>query len=286
MMGALALLPHVALMLVAAPVLAGVVGSASLAQPWRDLRKLFRKPGLWPQHARIIGAVPAADLGASLLAALLVPSFTLGMVTAPLSDLIVIGGLLSLARVALMLASFDAGTGLPSLFGQRAAVARAAAEPGLLVLVLVVAAAGGSSNLDVSSAALRDAGPGWGVASAALAAALLLLALAQSRLHEPFAGRDLAVVRFAAQLRRVTVLSIVAALLLPFGLAPAGSNVELWVVGAACWAVKLAALGAIAAALRSAVARLRPDQAVELAVLGLLVALIAAALVFAGQHAA
>jgi formate hydrogenlyase subunit 4 len=279
--GALALLPHLALMLAAAPVLAGLRELRAPAQVWRELVRLYRKPALWPEHASWFGAAPVASLGASLAAAVLTPSFTLGMASAPLADLVVIAALLLLPRLVLALASFDAGTGEAALAGQRASVLTAAVMPGLFVLVLVVAS-GGSSNLDAAAAALREAEPAWYWLPAALAVAALLMAL-EAELGGPFAGRDLALLRFAAQLRLVTALSVVAALLLPFGLARAGAGLVAWLIGMACWAVKLAALGGAAALLRRG--RLRPEQLPELAAIGLLLALIAASLCFAGQRA-
>jgi len=286
MMAALALLPHLALMLVAGPVLAGLTGTGHPAQPWRDLRRLFRKPGLWPEGACLFGAVPAASLGASLAAALLVPSFTLGMATAPLADLVLLAGLLGFAQAASVLAGFDAQTGLAALWAQRRGVLLVAVAPGVFVLILLVAAACGTSNLDAASAALRESGPAWSLLLPCIAAALLFLSGSAAGLEDAWAGRDLALLRFAGQLRRVTAFSVLAALAVPFGLAPAGAGPDAWVVGAACWAVKMAALGAVAAALGRLRAALRADQAPELAALGLLLALLAAALFFAGQKAA
>jgi hypothetical protein len=52
---------------------------------------------------------PYLALGATLLAAILVPSFAFGMVLAPMADLLLIGGLLALSRVANGLADQIAG---------------------------------------------------------------------------------------------------------------------------------------------------------------------------------
>src|SRR3954463_6982485 len=109
MMGVLALVPHIALMLLAAPLLAGLLGPAAPAQPWRDLRRLFRKPGIWPEDAGPFAAAPVVSLGATLAACVLVPSFTLGMATAPIGDLVLIAMLFGLSRAAVVLAGFDAG---------------------------------------------------------------------------------------------------------------------------------------------------------------------------------
>ena len=219
------------------------------------------------------------------MSALLVPSFSLGMATAPVGDLVLIALLFVLSRLALAFAALDAGTGIASLAGQRDAALILAAAPAPFIAILLVAAATGTSLLDPAVASLRETAPHPALALAALAATIACLALGP-RPEPDFAGSDLAVTTFAAQLECVTVLSLAAALLVPFGLAPAGSSPDAWLIGAACWAVKMAALGGVVAALRRARARLRPEQAPELALLGLLLALIAAALFFAGQGAA
>ncbi len=288
MIGWLALLVHLALVLSMAPVLAGLLARrAHPRQAWRDLRKLYRKPVLRPERSLVFDVAPALSLSASLVAALLVPSFGLGMVTAPLADLVLLAGLFALSRAALLLAALECGDGLAGLAGQRLAVLRLVADPALLVLILVVAAATGSSNLDTAATALRDNGLHAPLLVAAFAGVIVLLAGAE---REPlmlgFAGRDLAILQFAAQLRLVTVLSLLATLVLPFGLAPAGAWIDAWVAGAALWAVKLAVLGAASVALGTLRARLVPEQARELAALGLVLALLAAVLLFAGQRAA
>lgn len=288
MIGALLLLPHLVLMLAAGPVLAGLLRRRAPArQAWRDLLRLARKAPVRLDNGSFAELAPALSAGASLVAALLVPSFTLGMATAPLADLILVAGLLGLGRAARVLAGVEAGTGLAGLAAQRVAVLRVVADPALLVLILVVAVATGTSNLDAASAVLRDGGLHWPLIPAAAGAACVLLAGAEPEaLVGEFSGRDLAVLHFAAQLRAVTVLSLLAALVLPPGLASAAGGPEAGAVGAALWVLKLAALAAIGAALSGLRARLRPDQAPELAALGLVLALLAAALLFVGQRAA
>src|ERR1700722_19082782 len=102
---------HVALMLLAAPATAGVIGwlDARLAghtgppilRPWRDLVRLSRKTPVLPESASpVLSLASAVGLSATLCAAALVPSFTLGTALAPLADGMVVASLLSLARVA------------------------------------------------------------------------------------------------------------------------------------------------------------------------------------------
>ncbi len=288
MTAAVALLLHGALMLAAAPVLVGLLRRrAGADQAWRDLRRLLRKQSLRPEGTTwLFAAAPGTALACTALAALLVPSFTLGMATAPLGDLLVLAGLLALARAAVLLAGFDGGAAA-GIAVQRVLLTRLAADPAVFVLILVVALLAGSTNLDAAAAALRESGGlRWSLALSVAAAAAALAAADEPTAPADYAGRDLALLHMAAHLRRLLILSLLATLVLPFGLAAAGSGPEAWVVGAACWAVKIGLLAAGAAGLGAMRARLRPLQAPELAGLGLVLALLAAAVLFASQGAA
>src|SRR5690242_589571 len=98
LLGIAAQLLHAALTFAAAPVLIGVVRLAkarllgragpSIWQPWRDLIRLGRKQPVLAENASpLFRAAPQVACTAIAAAAMLVPSFGLGMVTAPLSDL-------------------------------------------------------------------------------------------------------------------------------------------------------------------------------------------------------
>ena len=107
--GLIAQVLHIALMCVAAPSLisiqrwmlarlAGRVGP-SLLQPWWDLIRLLRKQSVLAESAsEVTGIAPAVCAATAAIAACLVPSFALGMTFAPFADLLVIAGLLALAR--------------------------------------------------------------------------------------------------------------------------------------------------------------------------------------------
>ena len=111
MMPGLALLLHAALVAVMAPTLDGLLRQVQARignqapppwqQPWRDLVRLWRKPGLTPVGGWFVfAAAPPVALGAAATAALLVPAFTAAMGTAGAADLIVVAALLTLSRMA------------------------------------------------------------------------------------------------------------------------------------------------------------------------------------------
>jgi formate hydrogenlyase subunit 4 len=242
----LLLLLHAALVALAAPTLAGLLRGTP-AQPWRDLIRLARKPGIRPAAASFVfAAAPPLSLGAAAAAALLVPSFSLGMATAPAADLVVVAGLLALSRLAPALAAFDASA-TQTFATTQITAARIAGEPVLLLAALATVLMSGGTNLE--AAALRDGLPGLRLPGLLAGFALLAVVAAEPRSPAIFSGRPLALMTAATHLRLVAGLSLVMAVGLPFGLAPPAAGLEAWLVGAACWALKLGVLAALAAVL-------------------------------------
>src|SRR6202042_2037271 len=106
-----ATLLHIALVLALAPLLTGIVaclrarllGRAAppVMQPYRNLLRLLRKTTLVPETSTELYPVwPFAACAAMACVAMLVPSFSTGMLTARSSDFITIIGLLALGRAA------------------------------------------------------------------------------------------------------------------------------------------------------------------------------------------
>ena len=288
----LAELLHCALVLAAAPLAIGLRRwtEALLGrrrgpdpwQPWRDLRRLLRKrPVLAENASPLFRAAPIACFAATALAAALVPSFTLGMAFARLSDLLVLGGLLALARGVLALAALDAGTAPAGLAAARAASLACLAEPGIFLVILALGLLGGTTNLDLLIG-LQVQGMLQPVAAVALtAAALATLALAgpgPTGQTAEFSGYDLALVDLAEALRQLVWLDLLAGLFLPLGMAEPGDGILGWTVGLLAWGAKLLVLTAILATLRCAtgdLASARKPQALGIAaILGLLAALL------------
>lgn len=307
---ALTLLLHAALMLAAAPLLLGLVRwlkarllgrrGPSPLQPWRDLRKLLRKRPVVAEHATAVTrAAPYAALAATALAALLVPSFASGMALAGMADLVLLAGLLALARAALALAGHDSGNGFGGLGAGRDLAFAAFAEPALMVSLLTLAVLAGGTNLDGIAALFRDAPPGLRVSLLFALLALLAVAVAENArvpvdnpathleltmVHEAMileaSGRHLALWEMGAALKLLVWLSLLAAAFLPFGMAPAGAGPLAWLWGLGAFALKIGALAVALAVLESAVAKMRVFRVPEFLGGALLLALLAAALLF------
>lgn len=257
----LALLLHAALLVAAAPALDALMRRVAaswrgesvppFAQPWRDLVRLWRKSVPLPGAATyVFRAAPAAALGAASVAALLVPSFTLGLSGGDVADFVVVAGLLMASRAAQALGGHDAGWAAAAQEGAAALAARLGMAPVLLVLGMALVLLSGGTNLVAAAAAVRDGGPAAHVAGLLAGMAALAVAAAEWGAPAGGAGRLGATSLLAAQMRLLAGLGVAAALALPFGVAPEGGGALTLLFGAVCWVGKLACLGVLAAALR------------------------------------
>ncbi len=282
--GALALLLHVPLMAAAALLAAGLSPWAaarlegragpSPLQPWHDWRAQLRKPPVRPEGAsRLFAAAPLVCLATTAVAALLVPSFSLGMATAPAADLVVVTGLLALSRCLLALAALDAGSAPGALAALGSLRTGLVAEPALLPLALTLAVLTGSTNLSVAGSALGE------TALPALPLLVVLCGLAGiATLDGPgdlpaFAGWQRVAAEASVALRRVVWLSLLAGLALPASLAAPGLDVAAWILAILAWSLKLAVLTAGCAAAASLAER-------EAGTIGISLLLVVAGLLF------
>jgi formate hydrogenlyase subunit 4 len=280
--------------------LAGRAGPPVL-QPWRDLLRLWRKQAVFAETASgLFEAAPAVAFAASWLAAALVPSFALGMAGAPVADLLVVAGLLLLARATLALAAMESGTALGGLGASRSMALTAFTEPALLLAVLPLALLVGTTNLDVMLGVLREGAVGLRVPLVLAVAALGVVAAARLRSEDPpiapfaeaamaddalgqeYAGRHLALLHWGAALRRLLWLGLLADLAAPFGLADAVGNPLGWLVGLIAWVGKVAVL-TVALALWQSLRAGRAARPAEVFGAAVLLGLLAAAFLFAGQ---
>jgi formate hydrogenlyase subunit 4 len=301
---------HLTLMLAIAPVLVGLVRlvkarlmgrrGPALLQPWRDLAKLLRKrPVLAVGATEISRAAPYMACAATLLAAVLVPSFAQGMLLAPLADLLLLAGLLALARVALALAGMDVGTAFGGMGAARELSFSAFAEPVLLLCILVLAMIAGTTNLDAMILAFREGGVGLRVSLALIAVALLAVGLVENArmpadnpathleltmVHEAMileaSGRHLALWELQAALKLLVWMALLSAVFMPWGIAPAGAGPLAWLLGLVMWLGKITALAVALAVFESAIAKMRVFRIPEFLGVALLLAALAVALLF------
>jgi formate hydrogenlyase subunit 4 len=312
----LAQLLHVGLMLAAAPLVVGIIRwlkarlmgrrGASPLQPWWDLEKLLRKRPVLAENASPVSeAAPYVGFAACLVAIAFVPSFARGMVLGPVADLVLVVGLLALARVALALAGMDAGTAFGGLGAAREMSFSAFAEPALLLCALTFAILAGTTNLDQIATTFRDGGLGLRVSLALAGVALLAVAVAENAripvdnpathleltmVHEAMlleaSGRHLALWEYQAALKLTLWLALLSAVFVPFGTAPAGAGPLAWGIGLAAWLAKMGGLCLALAVFESAIAKMRVFRVPEFLGAALLLALLAVALLFVSTRLA
>lgn len=301
---------HLILMLAAAPLLLGIIRTTQarllgrfgppLLQPYRDLRRLLAKrPVIAESATPLFRAAPWGALAATVAAVALVPSFSGGMLFANAADLLVITGLLGLARMAQALAALDTGTAFGGIGASREMAFAVFAEPALLLSVLIFAMLVGTTNLDVIAASFRDVPPGLRVSLGLAAVALLAVAVAENAripvdnpathleltmVHEAgileYSGPDLALWSYQSALKLLLWLNLLSVLFLPFGMAPAGSSPILWGGGMVLWAGKAAALALGLAVFEVSIAKMRVFRVTEFLGAALLFALLAALFLF------
>ena len=293
---------HIVLLLAAAPTVAGALDwldarlggrtGPPLLLPWRDLVRLSRKTPVTLESVSVVSRVaPAIALGATLSAAALVPSFSLGMAFAPLADVLVIVSLLALARVAGGLAALDSGAALPALAAQGASARAVLAEPALMLAVVTLALIGGSFNLDLIISQQREGLLLPAAASAVALTAMLALLFAEQSATEAGAeqmvsGSGLAIARITSWLRRLVWIDLIGGLFLPVGMAAADSLPLAWLIGLLCWAVKIAAFILGLSAIHTLLGRVPRRSLPDLIGVAALLALLATIMVLAGTGTA
>ncbi len=228
-----------------APLLPGLVQSAkgklqgrrgpSPLQPYRELRRLWGRSRVAPEPRSVVyDAAPPVVGAALLLALLLLPVGSAAASWGLGNDAIVLVGLLALARFAIGAAAWDTGSGF-ALMGASRDLTFAVFVEALFVLVLVLLALPASStDLVAMSAVAADGDPWREPVRWAAVVALTLVVIAETgrqpvdnpdthleltMVHEgpllEYAGRDLALLQWAAAARHWIVLVLVAEVAMP-----------------------------------------------------------------------
>jgi hypothetical protein len=292
---------HGALMIIAAPLTAGAVdwlaarfagrSGPPLLLPWTNLVRLSRKTPVERETGLpILRFAPAVAFGATASAAALVPSFTLSMALFPLADILVIVSLLTVARVAGVLAALDAGAALPGLAAQQNSAVAVPAEAALIVVAFALALMGGNFNLDLIILQQNDTSLVPAAAAAVALAALLALAAADSVQRDPALDQHLTdtaltVAQFTFWLRRLVWIDLIGVLVFPLGLDASAAPLD-WAMGFAGWAVRLAVFLIGLASLQTLLGTLPARRARNLTAAAGLLALVATVLVLTGTRMA
>jgi formate hydrogenlyase subunit 4 len=221
------------------------------------------------------------------------------MATAPVADLLVIAGLLTMARVALALAAMDVGTAFGGIGASREMSFAAFAEPALALVFLTLMLLAGSTNLDLIAGLLRDGSLGLRVSLGLALVSTLAVAVAENgripvdnpashlelgMVHEAmvleYGGPDLALIEATAALRLLLWFTLIATIFIPFGIAPAGAGPVAWAIGLAAWLAKMLGLALALAVFETSLAKMRVFRVPEFLGIAVLLGLLAAVFLF------
>ena len=210
---------------------------ASIFQPYRDVARLLRKESVLAHDASwLFRAAPYLIFSFTLVAAALVPTFTLALPLASSADFIAVAGLLASARFLLTLAGLDIGTSFGGIGASREVMIAAVAEPALLVLIFSLALVAGSTQLPAIAAFVQSPAVGVRISLPLAFVGLVIVAVAENgripvdnpathleltMVHEAmvleYSGRHLALIELSAALKLLVYISLIAALFLPWG---------------------------------------------------------------------
>jgi formate hydrogenlyase subunit 4 len=281
-----ATLLHAALVFALAPLLMGVVSKfrawalgrrgPPFLQPYFNLYKNLRKTTLVPETATELFAIwPVAAFLSIATAALLVPGFCTGLITAPASDFITLIGLFALARAATMLGGMETGFGFGGAAAGREVLFSVFAEAALLVVLLGFVLLAHSITVDGIAVAFATGHIGISVSLGFALAALLAVALTETgriptdnpsghlelaMVHEAmsleYSGRFLLLLEYAAMLRLLLWLDLIGTIFFPFGMARADAILS-WPGGLILWVIKLGAMTGLLALFEISTAKMR-----------------------------
>ncbi len=295
---------QMALVLLLAPLLTGFVRKVkarllrrrgpSIVQPYRDLLRLLRKEVVLAENASwLFRVAPYLIFAATWVAAALIPTFATGLLFSWTADLIAIVALLGSARFFLALAGMDVGTSFGGIGASREVMIAALAEPAMLLIVFTLALVAGSTQLSTVADFMSWSQVGLRVSLGMALVALIMVAIAENAripvdnpathleltmVHEAmvleYSGRHLAMIEFAASLKLLLYISLIACVFVPLGLAGSDGSPRAYALGAGAYVGKLAAGGFLLAVFETSVAKMRvfrvPDFLGAALMLGLL----------------
>lgn len=250
---------------------------ASVLQPYRDLRKMFRKESAVSENASFLfRLIPYVCLTSMLLLAAMTP-FVYTQVIAPYADVIAMVYIFTMFRFAMVLGGLEGGSAFGGMGSSREVMMSVLIEPALLISIMTLSAMTGAGfDLSAISGSINARG------AAAICPALLLAGtsfvitmvaentrvpfdnpdthLELTMVHEgmllEYSGRGLAIMEFASMVRLTIFMALLGTLFFPWGTAMAMTAAELSVSLLAI-TVKMLAIAFGIALLESTVAKMR-----------------------------
>ncbi len=268
---------------------------APIHQRWRDLVKLAGKETVISEDGSPLAHVaPYAVLAASLVIAALTPVLITQDGLGFAGDLVMVVALFAVVRVLMALLSLECGTTFGGMASSRHLMLSALGEPALIMSVFTLAIGAGSTQLARISASVAAAPNEWLSPAHLLAlSAMWMVVLAEigrvpvdnpvthlelTMVHEGLvldvSGRHLAMLEWAAHVRTLVLLTLVANLFVPWGVA-AGTSPAALGLALAAWLAKLVVFAVVIAITESVTARMRLFRVPEFLGMAFLLALLA-----------
>jgi formate hydrogenlyase subunit 4 len=228
-----------------------------------------------------------------------VPTFATNLTFSWTADLIAIVALLASARFFLALAGMDIGTSFGGIGSSREVMIASLAEPAMIMIIFVLALVAGATQLSTIAEFMLSPEVGLRVSLGLALIALIMVAIAENAripvdnpathleltmVHEAmvleYSGRHLAMIEFAASLKLLVYVSLIACVFLPWGLAPAGAGVRGLPDGRLAYVAKLALAGFLLALFETSIAKMRVFRVPEFLGAALMLGLLGTLLLF------
>lgn len=268
---------------------------AGVFQPYADLAKLFRKqPVVSTTTSWIFTATPYILFASTLAAGLLVPVFASRTPLNFAGNIIALVYLLALGTFFLILAGLDAGSAFGGMGSSREAIVASLTEPAMILSIFAIALTAGSTNLStiVHKTALLEGIVTDPSPHLMALAALFIVAIAETgrvpvdnpathleltMIHEAmileYSGRYLALVEWAAGLKLLVFLTLIANIFTPWGIATSMEPVALG-LGVVIYLVKVSGLAVLIGVIESMFAKLRLFRVTDLLGVAFILALL------------
>lgn len=304
---------QMALVLLLAPLLTGFVRKVKarllrrrgppLLQPYRDIIRLLQKEVVLAHNASwLFRVAPYLIFAATWVAAALVPTFAMGLYFSWSADLIAITALIGSARFFLALAGMDVGTSFGGVGSSREVMIASLAEPAMIMITFTLALVAGSTQLSNIAAFMLSREAGLSVSLGLALVALIIVSIAENArvpvdnpathleltmVHEAmvleYSGRHLAMIEFAAALKLLLYVSLIACIFVPWGMAASASGPMAFTVGLAAYVGKLAVGAVLLSLFETAIAKMRVFRVPEFLGAAFMLGLLASLLLFVVQ---
>ena len=297
-------LAQVLLVLLLAPLLTGFVRKVKarltrrqgppLLQPYRNLARLFRKDVVLAENASwLFRAVPYLVFAFTLVAVSLVPTIATERPFALAADFIAIVALLASARFFLALGGLDIGTSFGGIGSSREVMIASLAEPAMMMVIFSLGLIAGTTNLSSIVAFMAshvDVEVSFGLALVGF----IMVAIAENAripvdnpathleltmVHEAmvleYSGRHLALIEWAASLKLLLYISLLACIFAPWGISTFRDGAAAAAIALTAYLGKLAAGGVLLGFFEVSIAKMRVFRVPEFLGAALMLALLA-----------